>query len=192
MIKKTFVLTWLSIITFQTYARDILVEGKAAAFLPTDSLFRKIYGNAGGIFGIEVTGQLYEELYGWASGSVFAKNGLSVGESDPTRVLFVPLDAGLKYLYRFTHVDLYVGIGATATYLQIKDHSPFVIPKQTKWGGGGIVKAGCNIGSHDSVFLDLFVDYSFIKVGSQCCANIQSSDANISGASLGVGVGYRF
>jgi hypothetical protein len=173
-------------------AHDVLLEGKAAAFFPTDSKFRKIYGSAGGIFGVELTGQLYRELYGWISTDVFAQNGNSLGLADPARVLFVPLDIGLKYLYRFAHVDLYVGIGASATYLQIKNNSPFVIQRQNKWGGGGIVKAGCNVGA-DPLFLDFFASYSFVKVGfNNSCTAVSTSDADISGASLGVGFGYRF
>jgi hypothetical protein len=42
--------------------------------------------------------------------------------------------------------------------------------------------------------LDLFVDYSFVKVNPFCCdlPNVQPRKADLSGVIIGAGLGYRF
>jgi hypothetical protein len=184
--------------------REILLEVKGAYYGATNHLFRKIYGNGNGIAGLEVTGQLCDQWYGWIAGSILTKKGHSIGLCDPTRVFFVPVELGIKYFHHTCFGDLYGGLGLLASYLRTNDCSPFVMRHRKHGGAGGIVKAGVNVNlpwEHcKQAYLDFFADYSFIKFNfKNNCEDarcnlpvVQSHKANLSGVSLGIGIGWRF
>lgn len=90
--------------------------------------------------------------------------------------------------------SFYVGAGGLATWLKLRDHSPFVIPKSEKWGFGGIVKAGAIIDFCEGFFADLFVDYSILNISFHNTGGgrVTRQTAHLSGVSAGVGLGYRF
>src|SRR5579885_1138651 len=172
----------------QSQHRDVLLEAKGSLFVPTNDTFRHIY-NVGGMFNVELSFQIYEGIFGWASGGVFFKKGHSIGECDKTCAVIVPVAAGLKYLWHFDLGDLYLGAGVLAADLHTKDGSPFVITHREKWGVGGIAKAGFLFDLPRSFFADVFTDYSFVKVHFPCKfeCGVQSQPANISGWGLGLG-----
>ena len=174
-------------------AIDAFVEAKAAYFLPTDDKFRKIY-SGGGIYGGEISCQAYKGLYGWASGSYFYKSGHSIGEHNATRITMVPLGLGLKYLYRISFADLYLGAGVLGTYVHMKDSSHYVVHEHSKWGVGGIIKGGAILNVNKHFFVDLFTDYSFMNVNFHNTHNgtVARHNADLSGWSIGTGIGYRF
>lgn len=178
---------------FDWQARDVLIEAKAAYFRPTDHKFRRIYSD-GGIFGGEISAQIYGGIYGWASGSYFYKKGSSTGLGNSTKIDLVPVGFGLKYLYSFNCLDLYVGGGALPTYVRFRDHSPFVIPKSQKWTWGGIVKVGAIWNINQCFFIDLFTDYSFVDVKFHRTNDgaVTRHRTDLSAWSIGAGIGYRF
>jgi hypothetical protein len=174
-------------------ATDVFVEAKAAYYRPTDDKFREIYSDSG-IYGGEISCQAWRGLYGWASASCFHKGGHSIRMHDSTTITFVPLGFGLKYLFPVSFVDLYVGAGMLNTYAHIEDDSHFVIHSHSKWGQGGIVKAGAIFNVNKHFFVDLFSDYSFMKIDFHNTDHekVVRHDADLSGWSIGAGVGYRF
>ena len=87
------------------HARDFLLEVKGAGFIPTSHLYKKIYRSSG-IFGVEFTGNLWCDIYGWASVDGLSKHGYSLIGHDRTKVSYVPIAFGLKYFSHFV-----VGIG---------------------------------------------------------------------------------
>jgi hypothetical protein len=178
-------------------SRDVLLEFKGAYFLPTDSVFKKIY-HGGALYGPEITVQLCcdANVYGFVSVDFLQKNGKSIGFNSPTKVRLIPLGVGLKYFVPFCFGDFYVGLGFQPTYLHTKDDSPLVIPKHSKWGFGGIAKIGSYFDLPHNFFIDLFIDYSFVKVPFHNThaptGPVVPRTANVSGAIFGAGVGYRF
>lgn len=190
------------ILSISLCARDVILEFKAAYFLPTDSVFKRIYHKGGALYGPEFTVQLCDDnkhWYGFASVDYFQKKGRSLGLCDFTKVSLVPLSIGLKY---FTPIvcdcaDFYLGLGFQPVYVRTKNCSNSITIKQSRWGFGGIAKAGAYWYLPHNFVLDFFVDYSFVKIGckrsSQCLAgNTTSRKADVSGAIFGVGLGYRF
>lgn len=182
-------------------ARDIILEFKAAYFLPTNSLFKKIFHNGGALFGPELTVQLLcgnKHWYGFASVDYFHKKGKSLGLSNPTSVTLVPLGFGLKYFYPVwcDRINLYAGLGFQPVYAHTKNDSPYVLPKQTQWGFGGIVKGGSYIDLSCNFLLDLFIGYSFVTTSrnKKCCISplITTLNAHVSGAIFGGGLAYCF
>jgi len=177
------------------FPADVLVEGKAAYFHPTNSRLKEIY-SGGGIYGAELSVQAWKELYPWISADYFSQSGRSVidggGSSmrgNKTEIHFVPIAAGLKYLKQVSsNFDVYFSAGATATYLHIKNHLRTRTQVQTNWGPGFTCKIGTLAYIYKGLFLDFAIDYRYAKVSfsKPCCA------ANLSGFSFGGGLGYRF
>jgi len=172
---------------------DILVEAKIGFYHPDGGRFSSIYSN-GPFYSAEVTFNAYEDFYGWASVGYFYKQGSSEGLHTPTSVNLLPLAFGVKYFYCLDNVDLYAGLGAQYTRLQTHDQSPFVIKHVTHWDWGGIVKAGCLINLPSNVFVDLFGEYSFLSMGFRKTRHhtVTRHRPDLSGWTLGIGLGYRF
>jgi hypothetical protein len=179
------------------YEKDIILEFKAAYFQPMNRTFRHIYSGEA-IFGPEVTFNIWESIYGFASYNFLTKNGKSFGLETCTKIRLHLLGAGLKFFNCVTDtVSLYAGLGFQPVSLHTSNHSPYVIEKTHKWGLGGVVKMGTYIDLPCNFVLDIFGDYTFVKVKRSCCTDssvgyIQQTNANVSGFSVGAGFGYRF
>lgn len=182
------------------FGRDVILEFKAAYFLPTNSDFRHIY-HGSALYGPELTVQLCNarNWYAFASIDYFQKKGRSCGLGDCTKVSLLPLGIGLKYFIPtcYDKADFYVGLGFQPEWVRTKDSSAFVVPKLSRWAFGGIAKTGMYCHLPCNFLIDLFVDYSFAWVpkGDNCKActgSVVPLRANVSGAVFGVGLGYRF
>lgn len=172
---------------------EILLEAQGAYYLPTDATFKKIYYESG-IYGLETSIQTWKNLYTWMSASLFTKSGQSIGLENNTNITFIPIGVGLKYLWKVKSVDLYGGLGALPTYLNIHDQSSYVTQKTRKWGCGGVAKIGAIINLPQSFFIDLFSSYSYINISNHTTyeKKVYDHSANLSGYSFGLGIGYRF
>lgn len=174
-------------------ARDVLLEFKAAYFLFTDPCVKSIYGNGGALYGPEITFLLGKNWYGFASADFLSKKGHSVGLHNATKMDIVPLGVGLKYFVPFCYGDFYLGLGFQPVHLKTINCSPYVAEVTSKWGFGGIAKIGSYFDLPHNFFIDLFFDYSFVKVDCQKCApGVIPLKANLSGCIFGAGLGYRF
>ncbi|MDR3550863.1 MAG: OmpW family outer membrane protein [Candidatus Babeliales bacterium] len=185
------------LLVFPLAGRDLILEFKAAYFLPTDSDFKHIFHKGGALYGPELTVQLCsdENWYAFASFDYFQKKGNSVGLCDETSVKLIPLAFGLKYFMPAADsFDFYAGLGFQAMNARTKNCSDFVESKLSQWGFGGIAKAGAYYYLSHNFLIDIFVDYSFVKVGkNDCdCTSVQSVKANVSGAIFGAALGYKF
>jgi len=153
------------------------------------------------------------------SAAYASKNGHSVGLCIPTQVKLIPFGVGIKYFsqsleqYSCNNCRFYLGLGFQPVLLQTNNCSK-VVQNTSSWGFGGITKFGCLWNLPRNFFLDFFADYSFVNVGcsnpcnrsslcsstNSCCSSytiysasfIKPLKANISGAILGIGIGYNF
>ena len=172
-------------------ARETLLEVKGAFYYPTSGEFRDIY-STGGMFGAEASIQTWRQLYTWTSGSFFIKEGRSIGLKNQTRIAFYPLGVGIKYLFPVSWADFYLGGGPLAVYMHIHDHSPGVVQKTCRWGGGGIVKGGVIMTPFNRrFFFDFFTDYSFLYVPVEKHHGLYRHRADLSGWSIGLGIGCK-
>lgn len=125
-----------------------------------------------------------------------------------TSIRVIPVTLGVDYVYMFNrHCEFYAGAGLRYFFLDVHNHphhkkknSPKIKLLHTphnrirkidvKEGFG----AGCRIGSiiniTESFTGDLFLDYSWKKFEFRHSST--KHDINISGVSLGTGIGYRF
>lgn len=181
-------------------AFEILAEAKAGYFYPSNHRFQKIYHDGGGIYGGEISVGLCDcdnDWYAWVSGDYFERHGRSIGGHDKTTIKMVPVGFGFKYFFPACYCDMfrfYVGAGGLATWLRLRDHSHYVVPKSEKWGFGGIIKSGVIVDFCDGFFADIFVDYSIldIKFHDTKHRQVTRQKAHLDGLSAGLGLGYRF
>lgn len=172
-------------------SRPISIEGKAAYFYPTNHLYRKIY-SGGGLYGLELNGKVYSDLYGWTSVNILYSKGKSYPCGYRTDIAQVPIDLGVKYAPRIDRYQPYVGVGVLTTYMHIHDHAAFVKKKIVHWGVGAIFKVGCLVELPQNLFLDFFTNYSSIWVNPPVHRRSCPHKANLSGFSFGGGLGYGF
>jgi hypothetical protein len=199
-LKKLLIILMCCIVQ-STHARNIIAELKGACFLPTDCLFKKIYHKASGLYGAEISVQLREDCrwYGFASVDYMHKKGHSIGLHSPTEVKLMPLAVGLKYVvpsYRRCF-DWYVGLGFEVVRVSTTDYSSCALLKESQWAYGGIAKAGMYYYLPHNYVLDIFVNYSYAKTRLKNnkymrVACVEQTRANVSGALIGIGLGYNF
>ena len=169
---------------------DILLEIKGAVFKPTNDNFRTIYNNCPE-FGVELTGNMFDRLYAFASADILQKTGETVALTSSTQVTILNLALGAKYFFPFAHGDFYLGLGVEPTFLCTKDETPTPI-KQTQWSCGGIAKSGVIVNLPRSLFMDFFFDYTFVASNSYASNPAKLNIAHLDGCLFGVGFGYRF
>lgn len=178
-------------------AHTVLVEFKSAYFKPSDSVVRSIYGNGAALYGPEITFQVQRNSpwYGFVSADFLSKNGNSIGLCNSTTMYLVPLAFGVKYFEPFCYGNYYGGLGFQPLHLKTVNCSTHVDPITTKWGFGFIAKLGAYFDLSNNFFLDLFIDYSFARVGCDSCATagtVTHEKVNLDGVIFGAGLAYRF
>lgn len=180
--------------SLQLAAIEVLTEARVGYFLPTDSQFRHVYGQDGIISGVEASFAAGRNFYPWASINYYGNSGHSSLGHKKTHIYFIPIGAGLKYIYFWDHLGVYGGIGALPTYLHIKNNSPLLLRTQEKWGCGGIAKVGFIADRLWNFFIDLFAEYSYIKIPfhNKHGRIAELNPANLSNFTIGGGVGYHF
>lgn len=172
----------------------VLLGATGAYYLPTNQIFKQIYGHGGGIYGLEMSVRTWQELYAWTSISYFSKDGRSIGEGDKTELKLVPIGVGLKYFFPIGCWDIYLSGGVLASYLHLQDYSPFVIKSTSKWTVGGTGKIGVMWNFAEYFFIDAFTSYSYMKFDfdSTHGGKIIPHNANLSGWAFGGAFGFRF
>lgn len=190
MKKAILALTLLCLGLFQTTeAFDVMVEGKAGGFFPTNKHFRKNNGNSG-IYGGEVTipfslgcfGEnlgcdgLADGLALFVSADYYSRKGRSHcrdnegrNRKNHNRFRIVPVAVGVKYFFPMPcfmdclDMDLYAAIGAQWNICNFKDglrNDGHRSKSRSKTAFGGVYKLGSIIKLPCNWFLDVFVSYA--------------------------------
>ncbi len=194
MVYKKILALIVAILSFcKVGALEILPEVRVAYFYPTDQRFREIYSGAG-LYSVETSVQAWKGLYPWGSLGFLYASGSSKGEGDNTELYMIPIGLGLKYFFNFDRLHPYLGLGMVVAYTHIHNDSPFVTRNQSKWGVGGIVKTGFLADITQSLFFDFFLDYTYLKKSFDHPNSkpVVTHRADLSGLSIGAGLGYRF
>lgn len=181
------------LLSLRLAAFEALTEAKVGYFIPTDGQFRNNYGQDGIISTLESSFNAGYNLYPWASISYYGNAAHpTTGGDKKSHIYMIPVGAGLKYLYSFGRLGVYGGLGVLPTYLHIQNNSPLLVRTQEKWGCGGIVKFGLIADRLWNFFLDLFAEYSYIKIPFHNASDLTLHPANLCNFSIGGGIGYHF
>lgn len=160
------------------------LELRVAAFIPTDQLFRKIYGDAGPSFQIELSSPLYWNTNGWVNFDYFTKSG-HVHGCGKSSIHIYNFSLGPKQYFKLNNFTLvYIGIGLNIAGVSIHNKN-CCGGHDSKTSCGGILKTGINYYFYKDLFIDLFCDYLYQRIKFK-------RNANISGFKIGLGVGTAF
>jgi hypothetical protein len=173
----------------------VYIEGGVGLFYPTSALFRQIY-SVGPLYNIELDVQPYKGLVVWTNVSVFPSSGYSVGRNNPTSIIMVPIGVGLKYLFPLLRkFRPYLGAGVVPTYFSIdNDNSPYVSKRNQGWGCGGVVKSGVLAYIGNRFFIDVFLNYNYIKtrLHNSPSPPVTTYPINASNVTFGADLSYHF
>lgn len=181
--------SFLLISSTKLLAKDVYLEGRVSFFYPTSKTTRTIMGN-GALYAIESTFQANKYLYPWLSVGILPNWGHSIGERDKTSMILIPIGAGLKLFYPFGPSRIYLGVGHVAGYLHTHNHTT-TVPSRSRWDLGVYFKSGY-IYTAGAFFFDIFFDYLLLRVHSSDSRRTLGRTADVSGLSIGAGLGYKF
>lgn len=172
------------------------VEAQGAAFFPLDSKVRRIYGSALPMVTLEGNWQ-YSCWGAWLNGSYVFGNGHAIGSREnKTHLSLVPITLGVKYICSICDsTDLYIGVGASYSFLNTRDHSDFVHKRVSSNGFGGIVKSGLSYNFCENLFIEGFLNYTYQRFTFSRNSNdpfVYRHDVNLSSLQLGLGLGVKF
>jgi len=170
------------------------LEARASYFRPESKRLREIYHQCWAD---------YQLLLGYEPGckinligtvNLMQESGKTIGGRNHTTILVIPL--GLEVRYRYwssSHWDLYAGIGPRYYFLKVHDHSPDMRRHISRQGWGGVAETGALWTPHHSFFLDLFLAYSYQKMGPPSLGDkIEGLSVTLGGLEAGGGIGWRF
>lgn len=188
---------FLILLNFCCLAAESRVEVRADAFIPSNKLFREIYGDVNASYGIEASAGLIDCFEGWVNFDWFSKDGRSHVERnesdiegcghDSTRAEIANFSFGLRLPYDLcSSFTPYAGIGPSFSRIWIKNKG-LCHSKEARWACGGIVKLGVYYDFCNCFFLDVFVDYLYQPVNFK-----HRHHVDIGGFKTGAGIGYRF
>lgn len=180
-----------------SYVDAFTVDVKYAAFFPLNSRVSNIYGWALPQFTLEGNVLFCKSWAIWLDGSYIFGNGHAVGGgSNKTHLSLVPITLGVKYFFPVcASTDFYVGLGASYSFLNTRDHSDYVHEKTSSNHVGGIVKTGFIYYYCDGFFLEGFLNYMYQQFYFPKTTDdpfVYRNDVDLSSLQLGIGIGWTF
>lgn len=159
---------------------------RAAAFYPTSSLFRKIYGDLLPSFQMEVNTPFGDRLDIWTNFEWVSQRGDSDGFNKPTSMHLATLGIGIKYLYPIREwYSAYLGLGPCIAEIALHNQTSCERTKVSRTAFGVIVKSGLLFQLNSNYFADFFLDYVYL-------ASPFKTRADLGGVKLGAGLGVKF
>jgi hypothetical protein len=174
-----------------------LVAFKPAYYYLTDSNMRRFFDDGGFTFRIETNYKFSKYFAIWLDGGYFQKEGNAFSGPYDYKLKLGTVTLGLKAIYNFNdYIATYVGAGPRLFMLLMHNSSPHVRSEDNQVGIGGGFDGGFLIypfKSSPNFYFDLFADYSCKNMSLEE-DEISSKDFNVdvSGVTLGLGIGVRF
>lgn len=176
------------------FCPEIFVEVKAGYFFPISDRFSDVYSGSG-IYGLEATVEMYQMLYGYLGAEYYReKTHVKGNQNYSCSVELVRPYIGLKAIARgWDSFRPYLGGAFQEAYVRNKNSLPLLIQKQNHWGPGAIFQVGF-LYEKSHFVLDIFLDYSWLTIpmSSSVAKPVVVNRQNLSGFTLGGGLGYRF
>lgn len=158
---------------------------RGAAFFPSSERYREIYSKVGGSLQVEYANRFQRFVEGWANLDWTYRRGRSIGFHQNTTVNILACSIGFKLIFPCGCFAPYLGIGPSIAGVWLQNNTDLSDREVSKAAYGGLAKVGFYLFLNERVFLDVFVDYLYIR------ANFQKH-INVGGVKAGAGIGYRF
>jgi opacity protein-like surface antigen len=158
------------------------VQVKASYFLPGDSYFKSIYGNAP-TFGVKIGLDVWKGLGVWVDAEYLARSGKTTVTAETTDLTLIPITGGIRYAFSLgKNILPYLGAGVGYFLYEEKN----AIANVSKGDIGYVGLAGVMIKFGRTVFVDIQGSYSTCKV------NPAGVEAELGGVKAGLGLGVSF
>lgn len=170
---------------------------KPGYFFIQDGDMRQFFGTGGFTIRGEFDYTLRGPLMLWIDGGYYQETGTAVGGTEKLELQLGTLTVGLKWKIDFSsYGSFYWGIGPRLFLMRLENDSPHVRGEDNAFGIGGGFDAGFwifPIPKWKNLFLDLYADYSRkeMHIDPDEVSSIDN-DVNLSGLSVGLGLGVRF
>ena len=167
---------------------------RSAYFTFTDSNLRDVYDRGGIDFQICMAYPLWNWLQIYSSIEYSHKSGKSLNFDQSTRIKEFPASIGLQgYFDLYSCVKYYVTIGPKYFWINVHNESDYVPKKLSANKCGGFIGTGFHLYLQDQIFLDPFIEYSYVKIqlGNQK-NNVVSNDVQAGGLVIGCGLGFKY
>lgn len=160
---------------------------RGGGLLPSDHIFKRVYGNNSGFYEVEATQHWKQNWYIWENFDWYAKKGRSIEIRTVTRIYNPQLSGGLKYQYCINdNFRASIGLGPSMAYVFTKDKDYYRHHRsKSRFTIGGVVKLQLDYYFNSCVFASLFVDYLYQPTHYY-------RHLSLGGFKPGVGLGYAF
>jgi hypothetical protein len=179
------------------------IEAKFGYFFFTTSPMKSVYNQGGtdvqlsGAYPIASwqTGSVPSDLRVYASVEFFEKSGHSRSAHQKTCLWAIPVNAGLQTIFLISsapQIHYYATLGPRYTYMDVTNQSQYVPRHMHGQGVGLFANTGFTF-TFDNFLIDLFGEYSYAKIDFHPHRQgTYTPSVQISGVSVGLGIGYQF
>lgn len=162
------------------------IKLRMAAFLPTQGIFRSLYGNAIPTYEIEATQMVLGNIQGWSNFNWLSKKGHASGVKNHTHIKMANLSMGFNWVHFWnSNLMSYLGIGASLSRISVYDRTLCGRDTEYTYAVGGIAKSGIQYYFMGNIFAEGFVDFLYLPVTYE-------EDRNLGGFRIGGGLGMNF
>lgn len=172
-----------------------ILEGRISYFDFFSNQVREMYPGGGINYGLTTSVPIWRELNFWGAVDYFTKGGTMIGINHSTRITFVPITVGFKYLYSVVRwLGIYGGAGFKYYFASAINRSPALNRTIFRTGPGAAIETGAIFCINKHFTTDLFANFSYAKISgpSHTPTNVISTSMQLSGWNVGAGLGYKF
>ncbi|MFZ4773531.1 MAG: hypothetical protein ACOYK9_06030 [Chlamydiia bacterium] len=175
-------------------SREVFIEAKLGGFIPVNSTFRSGFEGAG-IYGLELDVEAWGPFFGFLGLSYYHDSGQTISNPSyrTTIDLVQPYIGGKLIAPKDYFFRPYIGGALQGSCAINKTNAPYLIQNKTTWAPGALAVAGIMVARKEFVF-DLFCNYSWLvmHMGNSSSQKVVTNNQDISGVSIGAGLGYTF
>jgi hypothetical protein len=179
---------------FQANQEKPVTEIRYGYFFFTDPTLKKVYNDGAVDIQLSRSYTLRKNLQFYTSIEYLYNHGRSLFGNQKTFIYEIAVNLGFKPVIPISSwLNFYFIPGLRYSYVHQKNESSYVDKVIRQNGLGGFIDAGFNFVFKEYFLIDLFGEYSYVKV--KCHpdrTNVYSSDTQIGGVTFGLGLGYAF
>lgn len=175
--------------------KNFYVEALPGYYYPMNKRIREVYGTGGFNGQLDMGYFLNRNLACFLRGGAYWARGQSTVLKQSTSIVLGNITPGLKFILPVSsYLHIYVGGGGRVFFLRVKNNSDFVQRNisANKLGGAAVTGFWIYPSKSNPIFLDVFLDYSFYKFHFKSSIASKTNSLDISGPTVGIGLGYQF
>ena len=167
-------------------ANQTSLSARFATFFPQSSRFQKVYGQSVPVYGAQFNIQWDPSWQLWTGLDGYSKSSRKNSGNYSSTVTSFNLSGGVNYLFKpMPQLELNFGMGSILGLIHLNNRCSCTREKTTAIVAGGMGSLRARWSVHSSIFVTLFVDYSYQL-------SFLQNHVNVGGAKLGGGLGGTF